>query len=297
MIYKKEPTICIYSHGRSGSNLLASIIRNDLYRDWYDEPLTMSAGWNTRNWMHMATQAFKNRQISKPEMLEVITLFSKLTEKDHDLQRAGVQLKLVLDNHEQNLAIKIFESMLKKHKLPNCVRGALFKYMVWWDKQYEKRITDFYDHIDYLIWNHRMNTLRLWASERRAEKTDIYTEWKRNGKSKVAGVKVEWDKKRYLSFYKYKLESFKIAKNDFAKFKKPKCYIKYEDYAHLGSSKKQIDFVQKSLKQCGVNITIDPFEHFLTQKQSELGDVSENFSNKQEYLDDYEEIKDKIYVA
>ena len=143
---------------------------------------------------------------------------------------------------------------------------------------------------DNLIFLHRENVLNKFISEKRAKQTD---EWflhiGQEGKNKQE--KITWNLEEYLSFRQDSIKWTKEHKKHLSDFTHKKtAIVKYEDI----DKKNYKQQIKKILKSNDMDCETGTASS-VKQAARNL-DICDNFINKEEFLDDFPKIKNKILL-
>lgn len=271
-----KKNICIYTLGRSGSNYLCTFINQPNYT-LINEPFTLSSRHNAAQFLVGLGLLYQKNQIHLPQLKDLISITI-------DMQSSkNISKTKLLDNN----LLKLWFKAIQEEKSEN----ILWKFMSWYDDIFDINIYNMFDIIDYLILNYRKNILKQWISYIKAS---ISGEWVTETKSINKDMKIVWDKKQYLNFVVYTEKNHVLMKENFNLCNKPKTIVCYEDLS--GSGNEQQSYLTDLFKKSNIDLPINSFSKL--QKQSDGNkSIEDNFSNKQEFLDDYDSIKDKILTT
>lgn len=146
--------------------------------------------------------------------------------------------------------------------------------------------------VDNLIFLYRENVLKQFISYQTAVKTnDWYVPINQTRHNSIE--KITWNLNKYLEYYKDILKWTRDYKKTLSNFSyKNTAIIKYEDINEPTNYKKNI---AKVLESNGIDCIVGECR---CKKQSiESVDIADVFTNKEEFLDDYNKIKDKIILV
>lgn len=266
--------ICIYTLGRSGSNYLGNFINQPEYI-LLNEPFTLSSRYNSAQFLMGMSLLYQNNKIELDQLQELFLLALET-----QLQKQMLRTKLLDDK-----LLRLWFAAIEKQ---GTSKNILWKFMSWYDDILNLNIRTIFDSIDCLILNYRKNILKQWISYVKATQTG---EWITENKSISYDTKIVWNKTDYLSFLDYTEENHKRMKENFYQFDKSKTIICYENLS--SSDKGGHDYLHNKFQKAGITL---PVNHSVSiQRQSDPHKpIEDNFLNKQEFLKDYDSIKDKI---
>lgn len=268
--------ICIYTIGRSGSNYLNSFIRRSDYI-LINEPFTLFSRWNAAEFLMGLGLLYKKNKIDLFQIQDLLSLVITIQSSKPPYSKKLLDAKL----------LKMWFDAVQTEKSSN----ILWKFMGWYSNLFGLDICDMFDTIDYLILNYRKNILKQWISFIKAQTTG---EWITEKQSKNTDVLIVWDKIKYFEYFNYVENNYLLMKKNFEIYNKPKTVVCYEDLSEIndGPNKYLQNLFQKS------NIELPINENSVLKRQSDSNKpIENNFSNKQEFLDDYDDIKDRILTS
>ena len=193
--------------------------------------------------------------------------------------------------------LSLLIGFLKSH--PTAEWSTLLKRKILKD---EIIVKVFYNHYNYenhfdiceviemmenLILLYRENVLNQFISWCIATKTNS---WFASKAQDIKNTKISWNLKRFLSFYEDQIKWMQEYKKHISSFSHKKtAIIKYEDI----NKKNYQQEIDKILQSNGIHCKLGK-PHAI--KQSKSMNVADNFVNKEEFLDQYSQIKDKILL-
>ena len=267
-----KQNICIYTTGRSGSNYLGSFIEMPEYT-LLNEPFTLGNKYNLRQFITGLGLLFQQNKIDLPQLKDLLYLTIETQQ-----QKSCIKTKLLTSE-----ILVLWFNSIQEEKSTN----ILWKFMVWYNDLYSMNIVDIFDNIDYLILNYRKNILKQWISFVKATTTG---EWVTHKDSINKDIKIQWNKTLYLQFVKDRERYHNLMKTNFIQFNKPKTVVCYEELLSRDNKKQYLyNLFQKS----SIDLPINDYSP-LKQQSNSKKPIEENFLNRQEFLDDYNDIKDTI---
>lgn len=265
--------ICIYTLGRSGSNYLRSFIDMPYYT-LINEPFTLSSRHNASQFITGLGLLYEQNKIHLPQLKDLLYLTIEM-----QLAKGLFKTKLLTNE----LLILWFNSIQEKRPT-----SILWKFMAWYDSLFSMNIVNIFDNIDYLILNYRKNILKQWISSVKATTTG---EWITEKESINIHTQIQWNKTAYLNFVAYTEKHHNLMRTNFMQYDKPKTVICYEELS--SSNNKQKQYLQNLFQKSNIDLEIN--DHSTLKQQSDSNKpIEDNFLNKQEFLDDYNDIKDTI---
>jgi hypothetical protein len=266
--------ICIYTLGRSGSNYLRSFVNQPDYT-LLNEPFTLSSRYNASQFLIGMSLLYQSEKIDLPRLKDLISL----TLESQD-RYESIKTKLLDDK-----LLKLWFEELQTQTTP---KNILWKFMAWYHSILNLNINNMFESIDYLIINYRKNTIKQWISSVKAMQTG---EWITENKSINYTTKILWNKKDYLCFLDYTEKNHQLMKINFNKFNKNKTIICYENLSDPNNG--GVSYLNSKFQKANINLPIN--DSILIQRQSDPNKpLEDNFFNKQEFLKDYDSIKDQI---
>lgn len=235
----------------------------------------------------------------------VLQLYKRMFEILIDIKRIEIDerdainpnhLALLLDliDHEhQEIWSYSLEKIVKKDKLLLTIFHNHYNFENHFD------LGQAIEMIDNLILLYRENILKQFISYETATQTH---EWYDSlvrpsdlGRTRVPTYglsKITWNLNQYLEFHEDILRWTRDYKKTLSNFSHKKtAIIKYEDINESTNYKKNIT---KVLESNGIDCTVGNCQ---SKKQSiDSIDVADRFTNKEEFLDDYDKIKDKMFL-
>lgn len=268
--------ICIYTLGRSGSNYLRSL----LYQPEYfllNEPFSLSSRYNAGEFLEIIASLFNKNKINFVTMQTII---------DITMQMAANQTLIKTTILDDNL-LKICLQHIQETQHTN----VMWKFMAWYHTILGVNICNLFDSIDLLILNYRKNILKTWISSIKATTTG---EWITEKESKNKDIKIIWNKKAYLYFVEYIEKHHLLMKTNFDKYDKPKAIVCYENLSDISTSPKK--YLYNKFIAANIDMPLNDSVSIKKQSDDSIA-IEDNFSNKQEFLDDYDAITNKIFTS
>lgn len=150
------------------------------------------------------------------------------------------------------------------------------------------------NYADNLIVVYRSNLLSTYISETKALQNNIWYIDKNANMDKLQAskdFKIEWDKndclERCLCVKNWTDKMFEV----YEKFNGPKCIV---DYEILHRQEDKLQYLQELYDKNKINITTNPDKFVPTIKQSKDQNIEDNFTNPEDFLRDYDEVKDML---
>jgi hypothetical protein len=229
-------------------------------------------------------------------MFEILTDIKRIEIDERDaINPNHLDLLLDLINHEhQEIWSYSLEKIVKKDKLLLTIFYNHYNFENHFD------LGRAVEMVDNLILLYRENILKQFVSYQTAMQTrEWYESLSRPSdlgrvKTPIYGLsKITWNLNQYLEFHEDILKWTRDYKKNLSNFNHKKTVIiKYEDISELTSYKKNIT---KVLESNGIDCTVGNCQ---SKKQSiESIDVADRFTNKEEFLDDYNKIQDKMLLV
>ena len=286
---------------RSGSNFLQSTIcdASRMYRG--GEFFTGGSDFNIYSINHLRNiyqYFFHNYKTAHAleiyqRMFEIMGSGEK-EDKDRDAlgpEHLSLMLGFIKDYPQQ-----IWSHSLKQH----VTKDKLFIKVFYNHYDYENHfdISEAIEMVDNLMVLHRENLLDQFISFRKAMKTNDWfrlrlgkkSNIKRKRKNKSDDAKIVWKLQDYFIFYEDHLKWAREYKKHISNFShKTTAIIKYEDINNDNYQQSISKILTSNNLNCKLGDTY-------TKKQSKPADITDNFVNKEEFLDDYSKIKDKIIL-
>lgn len=276
----KQPTICVYSSGRSGSNYLLHYLKSDSRYISMGEPFTIDNLWNRSIFIGYCGRMLRSKKINEEQYLHILQgCVSHETKGPSDISKIKECIKI------ENLLSMIID--IEKSK--NVSKGIIFKYMPWYEPFIGLDFPNISNQVDYLIYNYRKNTLKQWISQSKAL---ITQEWLTYNESKAINMKVQWDKQKYIGFATEAKNTHNKAIQHFVQFDGPKAMICYEEISE--NNENTIAFLNKTLEISKIDCHIGTPQ--LPIKQSSDISLEHNFTNPEEFLQDINTINDLIFL-
>jgi hypothetical protein len=265
--------ICIYTLGRSGSNYLRSFIEQPEYI-LLNEPFTLSSRHNAAQFLMGMSLLYQKEKIDLSHLKDLIYLALETQSSTNIIGTTLLEDKL----------LKLWFS--EKQKLTP--KNILWKFMAWYHSSFNLNIHNMFDTIDYLILNYRKNILKQWISSIKAKKTG---EWITDKKFINHDTQILWNKVDYLNFVAYTEKHHSFMKMHFGEFNKSKTIICYENLSDPNNG--GVSYLNSKFQKANIDLPIN--DSILIQRQSDPNKpLEDNFFNKQEFLKDYDSIKDQI---
>lgn len=271
----KQPNICLYSSGRSGSNYLLQYLKSDARYVSMGEPFTIDSVWNRSIFVENCGRLLRSRKINQEQYLHIL----KSCCSSYSVFSITKVIKI------ENLLSMLID--IEKSK--NISKGVIFKHMPWYESFIGLDLPSIYNQVDYLIYNYRKNTLKQWISHSKAL---ITQEWLTYNKSKAINTKVQWDKQKYIGFATEAKKTHNKAMQHFLQFDGPKAMICYEEISE--NNENTIAFLNKTLEISKIDCHIGTPK--LPIKQSSDISLEHNFTNPEEFLQDINTINDFIFL-
>lgn len=269
-----KKNICIYTLGRSGSNYLRSFIHRPEYV-LINEPFTLPNRYSSAQFLMGMSLLYQNNKIELDQLQELFLLALESQSSSTAINTRLLDAPL----------LKLWFSEIQKQSTS---KNILWKFMAWYSNVLNLDIRNIFDNIDYLVLNYRKNILKQWISKVKATQTG---EWITEDKSINHNTKILWNKTDYLSFAGGVRGDHKRMKENFYQFDKSKTIICYEDLS--SSDEGGHNYLHNKFQKAGIDL---PVNHSVSiQRQSDPNKpIEDNFLNKEEFLKDYDCIKDKI---
>jgi|SRR6056300_50230 len=271
----KQPNICLYSSGRSGSNYLLQYLQSDARYVSMGEPFTLDNVWNRSIFLENCGRLLRSKKINKEQYLHIL----KSCCSSHSV--CSIKKVIKIEN--------LLSMLIDVEKSKNVSKGIIFKYMPWYEPFIGLDFPNISNQVDYLIYNYRKNTLKQWISQSKAL---ITQEWLTYNKSKAINTKVQWDKQKYIGFATEAKNTHNKAIQHFVQFDGPKAMICYEEISE--NNKNTIAFLNKTLEISKIDCHIGTPQ--LPIKQSSDISLEHNFTNPEEFLQDINTINDFIFL-
>tara|TARA_Y100000385_G_C13053936_1_gene621103 strand:+ start:111 stop:1007 length:897 start_codon:yes stop_codon:yes gene_type:complete len=168
---------------------------------------------------------------------------------------------------------------------------------VFYDQYYNKfNIYKIVEMVDNVVLLHRENILNKYISHEKANKTKKWTCFSDSDVKKFLDTKIQWNLKKYTNYYIRTLRHTKYHLNIIRNTDKKTAIIKYENFDNNINSFKYIKNIFEKQK---IDCTLPTPNHmrWIPMKQANKSlDIGDNFINKEEFLDDYPKIQDKILL-
>ena len=312
---KQNNSILLCATGRCGSNYIMSTISSDPNIFNLGEFFNYKSIWNLYIKMHTLSLMSQKRSDLifnyKDWLTEMAGFFKKnlnnLFLPDHQVSMDELDRFMKPLNEELfNTTLKFINQELKKDTVTK-----IFMYNIPRPTVTTKEVKHLsYLHVpeisninvekvlssdcDNLIVTYRENILSTYISEMKANINNIwyvsqYSNIDRLSESQ--DLKIEWNKENYLRrcksiiFWNNKL--YKL----YQKFNKNKCIVSYET---LHQQENKLQYLQEIYNKNKMNIKTNKDTFDPTIRQSKDKNIEDNFTNPEEFLRDYDEIKDTV---
>ena len=168
---------------------------------------------------------------------------------------------------------------------------------VFYEHHYnEFNIDEIVEMVDNVVLLHRENILNRYISQEKAIKTKKWMCFSDSDVKKFLDTKIQWNLKRYIDHYRRTLRSTKYHLNIIRNTDKKTVIIKYEDFDNNINSFKYIKNIFEKQKIDCTLPTYNNMSWIPIKQRNESIDIVDNFINKEEFLDDYTKIKDKVVL-
>lgn len=174
-------------------------------------------------------------------------------------------------NKNLHFVIKIFDGHLPDYRRPN---------------QNILSVVDILNYSDFAIHNYRNNILKSWISRQRVAEVN---QWQGNADHNNINTKVTWMKTNFVSYAKYRISVFQKWKMLFDNHS-----LVNIEYEELHAQKNKKHFLRLKFHDIGCQMSIH--DTSIHKFSKECLDISSNFINQKQFLRDYEEIKQYIFL-
>lgn len=284
----KNPTICIYGKGRSGSNILAYSFKNEAYYDFLGEVLTIDNNWHGSSFiMHLLKiHRYYPQDLPLSCLQKALESYIECAPFAFDANKKYQftnKMKAIFDFKELLVLI------LRSASTPN--RGVIFKFMSWYPEMFKFDILDIHKSIDVLILNYRKNILKQFISNLKGYQTQEYINFTGDSKPKL----IKWNKEEFLKYHQYTILYLSESIKNFKQFNKSKMVVSYEDFTTSGNMP---EYLENKFQKYNINCIVPEVEkgRLPTRQSKPNTKLKDNFINSNEFLKDYKSIQDKIFV-
>lgn len=283
----KNPIICIYGKGRSGSNILAYNFKNDAYYNFLGEVLTIDNHWlGTSFIMHLLKiHRYFPQDLTLSDLKKALKSYNECAPFNSNKKYQFTnKMKAIFDFKELLVLI------LRSASTPN--RGVIFKFMSWYLEMFKFDILDINKSIDVLILNYRKNILKQFISSVKSYQTQEYINFTDGD---VKSQLIRWNKDEFFKYHRDTILHLSESIKNFKQFNKSKMVVCYEDFIASGNMR---EYLENKFKQYNINCIVPEIEErrLPTRQSKPNTKLKDNFINSNEFLKDYESIQDKIFV-
>lgn len=140
---------------------------------------------------------------------------------------------------------------------------------------------------------YRKNFLRQYISFEKANAINVWN-WRPNDSEndRYKNLKIEWKLNRFNNLVKRRTEAWLIFYEAIKDLPNPKAIICYEDFAYKDDPQQ---YIQEVLDENGFDHTVN--RKFIRGQQKQADEsipIEDNFSNKEDFLKDYDSIKEMV---
>ena len=150
------------------------------------------------------------------------------------------------------------------------------------------------NYADHLIVVYRKNLLSTYISEAKALQNHIWYVDKNANIDELQtsrDFKIKWNKEDCLQGCLHMMYWSQKMFEVYEKFNGPKCIV---DYEILHGQEDKLQYLQELYDKNKINITTNPDKFVPTIKQSKDQNIEDNFTNPEDFLRDYDEVKDML---
>lgn len=304
MTTNKQNTIILCSSPRVGSTFIIQSASSDntyfslgefFYCSWY-------ATWIKSQVIKQMSDKRSDKIFNYTNWFEQLSFFLyKRTEGRFPLSHypSGV-LKFFLESTNEKLLTETME-FFNKEMQQNTVTKIFISQSSASISQKETTIDleNILKYCDSLISVYRKDILLTWISQKKAKANGLWiinNEINTGKLEESKEFKTTWNKEEYLSKYNCILHDYLVMCDLYKNFNKPKCVIQYET---LHKQKDKVAYLQNIYNKNKIDITINKntFSLNKTIKQSKDQNIENHFSNPEEFLKDYDDIKNTRWIT
>lgn len=303
MTTNKQNTIVLCPAPRVGSTFIIHNIRSDntyfnlgefFYCNWY------STWIKSQVIKHMSDKRSDKIFNYTDWFKQLSFLLYKRTEGRFPLSNSPRVLQLFLKSVNEKLLTETMEFFNKEMQQNTVTKIFMSQTSA---SMYQRRRTIDLENIlkycDSLISVYRKDILLTWISEKKASANGLWlinNEMNSKKLEKSKEFKTTWNKEEYLSRYNCMLNDYLVMCDLYKNFNKPKCVIQYET---LHKQKDKVAYLQNIYDKNKIDITINKNTFSLeeTIKQSKDQNIENHFNNPEEFLKDYDDIKNTRWIT
>lgn len=278
-------TLCLLGLGRTGTSLVADLIRSDTSYTYLDEFFNFKSTYcGIKKKLEIISQLHRYDTSMFDEFLEKLGIFVHDNYKEISNYQARLNLFGGMDS------LKLFKELSNLYKT-ELDKNILFKVFPIHLKLCNIKSVEIFGECNNLIVIYRRNILNCFISQQKGFSTGIWY-IKESEKTKKKHTQIVWNKQKFLDFYDFYTSSYNDHINPtYNSFLGGKCCICYEDLIGADSMPEYLNnqFIDN---QIAVNVK-DKARIPVRQTSPDIT-LPEHFVNTDVFWEDYADIKSKI---